>query len=75
MGTLIGQIKSGFQADLLVVKGDPLEDIQDISNTECVVRKGRVLPLEELRQMSMRECGKVIDDPLTRDLLGWVYAK
>ncbi|MCC6424036.1 MAG: amidohydrolase family protein [Phycisphaerales bacterium] len=64
----VGRIETGFFADMLVVSGNPLKQIHNIANVECVVRRGRVLPLEQLKARSVDECGKTLDDPITRDL-------
>lgn len=37
----IGAIKSGRAADLMVVDGDPLQDIKDAQNVVMVFRDGR----------------------------------
>ena len=64
-----GRIAKRLTADILVVKGNPLEDIHDISNVETVVRKGRRLDLSELRQAVQASFGQQPDDAITNDLL------
>jgi imidazolonepropionase-like amidohydrolase len=39
----IGQIAAGKAADLLAVAGNPLEDISDITRTQLVLARGRVM--------------------------------
>ena len=43
IATSIGQIKSGFKADLLVVEGNPLDHLEDIKRTKLVISRGAVL--------------------------------
>ena len=43
IATSTGQIKSGFKADLLVVEGNPLDQLEDIKRTKLVVTRGAVL--------------------------------
>lgn len=69
---LIGQIQAGFDADLLIVAGDPLENIHHIARTECMVRKGTMLVAENLKERSADECRRALDDPITRDLLRYL---
>lgn len=71
----IGQIKPGFQADMIVVSSNPFENIQDISDIECVVRRGLILPHQELNQLSIAQCNQTLDDPLTRDMLRYLKSK
>jgi imidazolonepropionase-like amidohydrolase len=43
----IGQIEQGFDADLIVVNGNPLQDLEAISPTRIthVIKKGNMIPL------------------------------
>ena len=41
-----GRLRAGFDADLLVVEGDPTIDIAAIGNTRTVVSRGQVQPSE-----------------------------
>lgn len=43
LGDRLGHIKPGSQADMIVVDGDPLEDINDLSKLEGVVKSGQFL--------------------------------
>lgn len=43
MGDKLGTIQTGQLADLLVVAGDPLDDIQNLRNMKVVVADGRVV--------------------------------
>lgn len=74
MEKLVGQIKPNFQADIIVVSSNPLEDIQNITNIECVVRRGLILPGQELKQLSTAQCNRTLDDPLTRDMLRYIVS-
>ena len=65
----VGHIAPGMQADLVVVDGNPLEHIEDISNTRCTVRAGQRLDPAELMARHRALCDKMPDDPITRDLM------
>ena len=43
MGDKLGTIQTGQLADLLVVAGNPLDDIQNLRNMKVVVADGRVV--------------------------------
>jgi imidazolonepropionase-like amidohydrolase len=43
MQNTIGSIRAGKQADLLIVDGDPTEDISTLSQVRLVVQAGRVV--------------------------------
>ncbi len=47
----VGQIKEGYDADLIVVKGNPLEDINRIApeNILCVIQSGNLWNSNDLR--------------------------
>lgn len=64
----IGQVEAGFDADLLIASCDPLDDVHRIADIECVVRKGAILDQKELKERSLNEHRKTLDDPITRDL-------
>lgn len=40
---MIGRVKKGLNADLLIVKGNPLKNISDIRNTYLVLKDGEIL--------------------------------
>lgn len=42
LGAVIGQVASGFQADLIAVPGDPLNDINRMTQVEFVMKGGEV---------------------------------
>src|SRR5439155_18415658 len=51
----IGEVAPGMLADLLVVNGNPAEDIrvlQDRRNLEVVIKDGRVVEFDETRLVS-----------------------
>ena len=39
---VVGQVKEGFDADLIAVDGDPLEDLWALRAVQLVVQRGRV---------------------------------
>jgi imidazolonepropionase-like amidohydrolase len=39
----LGQIQKGYIADIIAVKGDPLEDIKLIQQVDFVMKEGRVI--------------------------------
>ena len=47
MGTKIGTIAEGMQADLVAVKGDPLSDITAVRRVGFVMKGGRIYRLEK----------------------------
>lgn len=49
IGGSVGRIRPGLEADLLLVDGDPLDDITDLSNVVSVTRRGRDIDLSALR--------------------------
>lgn len=42
LGQTIGQIAVGYQADLIAIRGDPIQDIEALRNVAFVMRGGRV---------------------------------
>ncbi len=40
---LIGSVEPGKQADLIAVRGDPLEDLRSLEQVEWVIQRGRVV--------------------------------
>ncbi|MFD2936981.1 DPP IV N-terminal domain-containing protein [Spirosoma flavum] len=44
----LGSIEPGKLADLVIVNGDPLTNIRDVSNVDQVIRNGEVFSLEQL---------------------------
>ena len=47
----VGTIASGKRADILIVAGNPLEDISNIRKTELVVSQGRLFDCAELSKL------------------------
>ena len=64
-----GRIEPGFAADLVAVRGDPLEDICVIANVELVARRGQVLDRKKLRRDLESTFDATPDDAITNDLL------
>jgi hypothetical protein len=50
----LGQIKAGYEADLIAVEGDPLRDIGDLGRIRLIVRGGEVLERQELLDQARR---------------------
>jgi imidazolonepropionase-like amidohydrolase len=46
VGSLVGTLESGKEADLLVVRGDPLADVERIADVQAVYKAGRALKIE-----------------------------
>lgn len=53
----LGQIKSGYQADLIGVEGDPLQQIDDLGRIRLIVRGGEVLDRQQLLAQAHRALG------------------
>jgi imidazolonepropionase-like amidohydrolase len=64
-----GRVAAGLAADLLAVKGDPLQDIRDVGNVELVVRSGQILDRTELRRAADASFAETPNDAITNDLL------
>ena len=47
-GKDLGSVEAGKLADLVVVDGDPLRDIQDAANTKAVMVDGRAYSTKDL---------------------------
>lgn len=50
MDQIIGSVEVGKRADLVIVNGDPSDTIEDIGNTELVIKGGEVFYPNELRE-------------------------
>lgn len=65
----IGQIAAGFEADVLIVQGDPLQDIDAIANVHSVWRQGRAIDLAAQLARAQATAATVPEDPITQALL------
>ncbi len=65
----VGKIAEGFNADFVVVRGNPINDIRDIQKTQLVVRKGMVISQEKLQKDLKRTFDNIPDDAITLDFL------
>lgn len=64
-----GRIAPGMAADLVAVRGNPLERIDDMGNVETVVRTGRVLDRARLLESVRATFDEEPGDAITQDLL------
>ncbi|MBI4551435.1 MAG: amidohydrolase family protein [Candidatus Latescibacteria bacterium] len=69
---VVGTVEPGKQADLLAVHGDPTADITAIANVAQVVKQGVLLKPDALRRLARRLHAKSPDDPVSRDILGYI---
>jgi len=46
----VGLVAPGAQADLVLLKGNPLEDVKNLSQIAGVMRRGRWYPQEEVQR-------------------------
>lgn len=47
-GEELGTLEAGKLADIMVVNGDPLQDLSVLGNVELVVKNGKIINPEEL---------------------------
>jgi imidazolonepropionase-like amidohydrolase len=67
--SIIGKIAKGFDADFVAVKGNPINDIRDIQNTELVIRKGMVISQEKIQKDLKSTFDNIPNDAITLDFL------
>ncbi len=70
-----GSIRPGLRADLVAVRGNPLERIEDIENVHCTVREGRRFEPSTLMRAFKSTFDGEPDGAVTRDLLDYVDGK
>ena len=70
-----GTIRPGLRADLVAVRGNPLERIEDIENVHCTVREGRRFEPSGLMEVHKSTFDSEPDGAVTRDLLDYVDGK
>lgn len=70
-----GAIRPGLRADLVAVRGNPLERIEDIENVTCTVREGRRFEPSGLLPVHEATFDREPDGAVTRDLLDYVDGK
>jgi imidazolonepropionase-like amidohydrolase len=70
--TIVGRIAPGLRADLVVVRGDPLERIEDIGNTERVWRDGVTMSPQTLLRAAEATFAQRPDDAITKDLQAYI---
>ncbi len=44
----LGTLERGKLADLIIVAGDPLTNIDDAANVQCVMKNGRLMSVSEI---------------------------
>jgi imidazolonepropionase-like amidohydrolase len=44
----LGTLEKGKLADLIIVSGDPLKNVQDAANVQCVMKNGNLMSVSEL---------------------------
>ncbi len=64
-----GRIAPGLDADLVAVRGNPLDDIRDVNAIELVARRGEILDPEKLYSEVASTFDETPDDAITQDLL------
>ena len=64
-----GRIAPGMVADLVAVRGNPLERIDDVGNVAAVVHAGQALDRAQLLNRVQASFGQELDDSITLDLL------
>jgi imidazolonepropionase-like amidohydrolase len=72
MADRVGQIAAGLAADLVAVQGNPLAQIDDISNMTCVVHQGRLMQPADLLVRAQTSFAQPPNDAITNDLLAYV---
>ncbi len=68
----IGRIAPGMKADMVAVKGNPLDRIDDLGGVNTVIRNGVRLDPAELLEESRKGFQAPIDDPMVKDFRPWV---
>ena len=71
-GNRIGAVAPGMQADLVAVRGNPLERIEDVGQVECAIRSGCRFSPAQLLAAARESFGVVPQDAVTQDLLEYV---
>jgi Tol biopolymer transport system component len=46
----LGTLETGKLADLILVEGDPLTDINDVTKVQCVMKNGKLMPVSSIMQ-------------------------
>ena len=64
-----GRIAPGLDADMVAVRGNPLDDIRDVNAVEMVARRGEILDPEKLHREVEATFDETPDDAITNDLL------
>jgi imidazolonepropionase-like amidohydrolase len=67
-----GLIKAGLLADLVAIRGNPLDRMDDISQVVCTVRAGQRFESSELLQAVQDTFDQTPDGAITQDLLAYI---
>ena len=71
----LGRIESGMQADLVVLRSNPLDDLQHVASVETVVRRGTTIHVDALvPPMPLEAVQQQLNAYNARDIDGFVDA-
>jgi imidazolonepropionase-like amidohydrolase len=72
LDSLIGTVERGKEADLIAVRGNPLEDIRSLASTALVMKAGKVIPPSSRRvaRAKVAENVKKVRDTIEEHSLG-----
>ncbi len=68
----IGRISPNMKADMVAIKGNPVDRIDDLGNVDTVIRNGVCLDPDMLLEKSRDEFQLSLNDPMVRDFRPWV---
>jgi imidazolonepropionase-like amidohydrolase len=58
----VGTIAPGKQADLIVLRNDPLQDLKNLSTIDAVILRGNLLTRERLDQLLQRAASESVQE-------------
>ena len=68
----VGRLAPDMKADMVAVKGNPVDRIDDLGKVDTVIRNGACLDPAVLLEKSRKEFQTSLDDPMARDFRPWV---